>query len=421
METEDEQLNRVMAMSWSESQPGQETGVTDLSKKAFGPAQREHYDAEKWSMTRTGAHTQEIFLNPESIDRRRQPGTPAFLKPAPDAAHLSALIKILHEIPIAREAFLNAELLRPDYGHDPQWWDGEPIKQLRVINVDQGYQDAYSHDLINETQRLMAFLDRTERAYGSIEGITKLQRSYQEGERITNFFQDWQKFTTELAPNEPLSTIFESRGLKRDPEEADDKCQTFSCLPMNIGSGMVDNGYSLYDALDEVIWDGAEGSEVFLKDIGNVITFSATCYSTSGSGIGIDIPSIWYPDRYLESSIQQAKEYRARKTTLENQINDLAAAKEQLLKFKAPRKPAVDASSLLAMAMEHFEQTSAYQHTANQSANINGSIETDGDVKSNNVLEQLKALDASITNKLKSKLNHAVQDIETDQDSLRAS
>lgn len=420
--TEDEQINRAMAMSMSESQtlPGQETGVTDLSQRTFGPAQREYYDNEKWCMTLPGTFAQEILLNPEPIDRRRLPGTPAFLKPAPDAPHLAAFIKILHEIPIAREALLNAKLLRPDYGHDPQWWDGEPVKQLRVVNVDQGYNDAYGQDLIYETQRLMAFLDRTERAYGSIEVVAKLQSRPQDGDRITTFLEDWQKTTTQLAPDEHLSTIFESRGLKRDLEEGDDKCQAFSCLPMTVGSSMVDNGYTLYDVLDEVIWEGAEGSDVFLKDVGNVVTFSVSSLNTSGSGIGIDVPAVWYPDRYLESSISQAKEYQARKTALDSRFNDLEASKEMLLKFTAPRKPVVDASSLLVTAKSHFKQTSTYRNTVRQSGDVNGSMESDDDIRYESVIEQLNALHARIKRKLQSKLRNNIYGVEANENSIRA-
>ena len=388
-----------MSLNESQTLPGQETGVTDLSKKSFGPAQREYYDTENWSMTLPGTHTQEILLNPEPLDRKRQTGTPAFLKPAPDAPRLSALIKILHEIPVAREALLNAELLAPDYGYDSQWWDGEPVKQLRVVNVDQGYQNAYSQDLINETQRLMAFLDKTERAYGSTEGITRLQGRHPDRDRITLFLEDWQRATGELCPEDSLRTIFESRGVRRDLEDGDDKYQIFSCLPMNMSSGMVDKGFSLYHALDEVIWEEVDGPEVFLKDIGNVVTFNVTSWSTSGSGIGIDIPAIWYPDRYLESSIQQAKAYLDRKDALVRRYEELEATKEKLLKFRA-----ADASSLLAKAVTHFEQTSAFHDTAKETAKINGSMDIDDHAKSENVLEQLKALDERIGNKLKSKL-----------------
>ena len=398
-------------MSESQTLPGQETGVADTSTKTFGPAQREYYDTEKWSMTLPGAFAREILLNPEPTDRQRHPGTPAFLKPASDALHLASLVKILHAIPLARDALLNFELLRPDYGYDAQWWDGEPVKQLRVVNVDQGYHNACGQDLICEVQRLMAFLDNTERAYGSIEVVTKLQGRPQDGERITSFLEDWQRSTTQLAPDVQISNVFESRGLKRDPEEGEDKCQSFSCLPISVDSSMVDHGFSLYDTLDEVIWEGADGSDVFLKDVGRVVVFSISCSNNSGSGIGIDVPASWYPDRYLESSLPQAKEYRAQKTALDTRFNNLEASRELLLQFKTPRKPIVDASSLLATAKSHFEQTAIHRERVRQTTDTNGLIESESDVRYKDVLEQLSALDARITAKLKSKPKHDVYEI----------
>ena len=387
-------------MSESQTLPGQETGVTAPSTGAFGPAQREYYDTDKWSMTLPGTFAREILLNPEPVDRQRRPGTPAFLKPASDALHLAPLIKILHEIPITRDALLNIELLCSDYGYDTQWWDGEAVKQLRVVNVDQGYQNAQGQDLIYETQRLMAFLDDTERAYGSIDGLTRLQNRPQDGDKIKGFFEEWQRFTKQLAPDVQVSSIFESRGLKRGPEESDERVQAFSCLSINVDATMADNDFSLYDALDEVIWEG-DDSDVFLQNVANVVTFSITRSSNSGSGIGIDIPAIWHPDRYLETSLPHAKEYRAQKTALDTQVNVLEANREKLCKLRTPA--VIDASSLLATAKLHFEQTSTHLNDASQTTRTNGSVEFGDGNKLNNVLEQLSALDTRISAKLKSK------------------
>ncbi len=297
VETEEEQVNRAMAMSLSESQtlPGQETGVTELNKSAPGPTQ--YYDTEQWSMVLSSSQTKEIFLNPEAANRKRQPDSPALLKPIPDAHYLSAFIKILHVIPVAREALLNADIVAPDYGRDTQWWDGEPIKQLRVVNVEQGYQGVANQDLVQETQRLMAFLDNTERAYGSAEGLARLQSKPTDKDRLSTFLDDWQKATCDLAPDEPLRNIFQSRGVRRDPEEGD-KIQNFSCLPLNVDAAMVENGSTLYNAVEEVIWEDPNGPEIFLKDIGSIVSFNITCWNTSMSGIGIEIPATWYPDRY---------------------------------------------------------------------------------------------------------------------------
>ena len=398
-------MNRAMAMSMSESQtlPGQETGVTAPSTGTFGPAQREYYDTAKWSMTLPKSFAREILPNAEPIDRQRRPGTPAFLKPTSDALQLASFVKILHEIPMARDALLNIELLCPDYGYDTQWWDGEAIKQLRVVNVDEGYRNAQGQDFIYEMQRLMAFLDDTERAYGSIDGLTRLQNRPQDGDKTTGFLADWQRFTNQLVPDAQVSSVFESRGLKRDSEGNIEKDQVFSCLPINVDSTMADNGSSLYDALDEAIWDGSDGADVFLKDVANIVTFSVTRSNNSGAGIGIEVPAIWYADRYLETSLPQAKEYQAQRTALDTQANVLEINREKLCKLRTPA--VIDALSLLATAKLHFEQTATHLDDSRQTARTNGSIQMEDRDKFNNVLEQLSALDARISEKLKSKLD----------------
>ena len=399
-------MNRAMAMSMNDSQtlPGQETGVTEYDKQTFGPAQREYYDTRQWSMTVPNAHAQEILLSPEPFNRKREPGTPAFLKPCISAPRLSALIKILHEIPVAREALLNADLLTPNYGRDSQWWDGEPIKQLRVVNVDQGYLGAQQQELLHEAQRLMAFLDSTERAYGSVEGLLRSQHRRHAEKEISFFLEDWRKATSESSPEEPLRAIFELRGVQRAPEESEDKFVTFECLELELKPGMSDNGLTLYDAIDELIWEGNDGMEVFLKDIGNVVTIRVSTWSTSANRIGIDIPATWYPDRYLESSTQQAKEYREQKGDFIKQRDELEAKREKLLSFKS-----IDASSLLASTITHLEQTSAYQSSAREAQQGSESMDTDSPVEPEKLLEQLRIMDERIVNKTRGELKNSTQ------------
>ena len=419
METEEEQMNRALQISLSDSQtlPGQETGVTDWDKSTFGPAQREYYDTKQWSMTAPGAHAQEILLSPEPFNRKRQPGTPAFLKPVLDAPRLSALIKILHEIPVAREALLNAELLAPDYGRDSQWWEGDSIKQLRVVNVDQGYQGIHSQDLVYETQRLMAFLDGTERAYGSVDSLIRsmdgLPRN--EDKEIANFLEDWQKSTGELSPGEHLRTIFRSRGVRRGPEEGDDKHSDFDSLNISLSSSSVDNGLSLYDALDDVIWEGNDNVEVFLEDIGNIVIFNVTCWNTLATKIGIDIPATWYPDRYLESSIPQAKKYRERLDEFVRQRDELEWRRDKLLSFKT-----ADASSLLARTTTHLEHTLAYQQSTGRTQEISEQMDTANSPGLNDLLEQLRVIDERIVKKLKGWLNIMCSVTHTDGNSYGA-
>ena len=63
-------------------------------------------NAQKWTMTLHGTFAQEIIAKPDPPDRQRAPGSPAFFKPCRGGDRLPALIKILHSIPMGREALL---------------------------------------------------------------------------------------------------------------------------------------------------------------------------------------------------------------------------------------------------------------------------------------------------------------------------
>ena len=118
-----------MSLDQNQIPPGQEMGVTyQNSNQQFRPATQDYYEQDKWAMTISESRTQEIILNPEAPDRRRRPGTPAFFKPSSSTRTLPALMKILHEIPMGREALLNRSVTLPDYGRESDWWDGTPVQ-----------------------------------------------------------------------------------------------------------------------------------------------------------------------------------------------------------------------------------------------------------------------------------------------------
>ena len=100
-------------------------------------------------------------------NRKRKPNTPAFIKTPSTGHRLSALIKTDRAIPKAREALLNRNQTLQDCGHEKDGWDGTPVRVLRIVNMDADGQNMIENDVVYEAQRLMAFLDKTDRAYGS--------------------------------------------------------------------------------------------------------------------------------------------------------------------------------------------------------------------------------------------------------------
>ena len=396
-EPEDEQLNRAMAISMSESQtlPGQETGTVDYSKPTFGPANRKHYDTDNWAMTFPAAHTQEILLNPEPHDRRRQPNTPAFFKTSSKGHRLSAFIKILHAIPMGREALLNRTQTLQDYGHEKDWWDGTPVKVLRVVNLDTYDRKTNGDDVIYEAQRLMAFLDKSDRAYGSTAVLADLEgMGLQENVKVSNFMSLWQPASARFAS--PLANIFESVGTKlntNDPKDA--RTNGFSYFSVTVDSETSGKGLTLYEALDHVLWvDAKEDDETYLQKVADIFTLEVDNQVEKVSGLGIEIPPIWYADRYLPSNTQQAKDMLARKAAVINQLQNAENLQNGISTFQKPAGGApVDTAQLLAKAAEYFERKKAYRGISDEQQN---------QAQIDPVAKDLKDLTARISDKLKS-------------------
>ena len=409
-EPEDDQLNRAVALSMTESQtlPGQETGTIDYGKQTFGPATREHYDAGAWAVVHPASQTQEILLNPEPNDRKRQPNHPAFFKTPSTGHRLPALIKILHAIPMAREALLNRNLTLQDYGHEKEWWDGTPVKVLRIVNMDADGRKINDDDVLYEVQRLMAFLDKTDRAYGSTNVLAGSEGVGLEDEhKASNFLSTWQ--AAAARSRSPLANILETVGTKlnaSDPENP--RSEHYTYLNIKIDREISGRGLTLYEALDHLLWvDAKDDDEIYLEKVGDVFTLEVKNEVENDLGLGVEIPSIWYADRYRPSHTQQAKDMLARKAAVTTQIQNEEKLQAGISKFQKPGGGAqVDVAKLLAKAATYFEQKQAYEVANEESPLIDQRIQGNlgqNEAHTDPVAKELKALTARIAEKLKSK------------------
>lgn len=150
---------------------------------------------------------QEIMNDPDPGERKRDLDVPAFLKPSAEIHRLSALITIYHEIPLIREAFLPRTSLDavPDYGSDKEWWSGRAIDVPGVFGPDVSLPD----EVTLELHRLMAFLDKTERSYGSVEPLANLNGvRLQENQRTKEaaFLTAWKSSVQQSDPSKVSRT-----------------------------------------------------------------------------------------------------------------------------------------------------------------------------------------------------------------------
>lgn len=371
-------MRQAVAMSLNQELAGQETGVTEAANTQFGRANRDHYDEDAWAMTLFSATPQEAIINPDPEHRKRVNDEPAFIRHSEQYQDIGPLITILHAIPIAREALLLRERVLPSYGYDKQWWNGEAINLSKIVSLTDSDHDENNgwDDVLYETQRLIAFLDSTERAFGSSDSLSSItwnQASTSYLDRgAAEFMENWQVSALKATPNNQLATVFSSLALKRPVIDDEDPIQK---LFVTFDAEVSEDGISLYEALDATLWPdvGDELDDVWLDRIGEVFTMKLK-RSTSQKSIGVKIPAVWYPDRYLDSCKGIALEFRKRKVETLDQINWLNTLRNRLTTSLDRFGSQVNNMEALALAADSAEIATKGNSTAADSEG--GSVPT---------------------------------------------
>ena len=346
---DDPELAQALAASL---QP-QESGITNKDYVYFGPANQSQYDPGQWSMVPVRTSTRDNLLDPEPEDRTRDLGVPAFLKPSTEDNRLAALFTIYHEIPLVREIFLDRANTIGNYGSDREWWTGKPIETPAHTDLVEDAEDGRLN-FVQELQRLMAFLDKTDRSYGSAEALANLPY-------VKAFCP--QSPNLEMAVMEAYKSVFStdnqgkvkklfSKGVD-GPEERSSK--EFAILDLELPE-KESWAQTLYDMADIAMWgeDAAlniEGS-AFLKHIAEVIAFRFDGWNNSKKN-EIVVPVMWYPDRYLESGRHAALEMRQKRKNVHADL-DHAVELENTLTFHELRSgKQIKIQELFKAAFQH--------------------------------------------------------------------
>ncbi|ORY71716.1 uncharacterized protein BCR38DRAFT_493220 [Pseudomassariella vexata] len=333
---EDADLARALAESAAESGiPPQETGVVDngANVKYFGPANRNDYEKDQWAMVPTKAQAEATNTEVPPSARKRGVGEPAFLRTS-KKHRLGAVVAIFHAIPLARNILLSCGYSARSYGHNTDWWKGQPIlkqEQLAAMARGEVVWGGEAHpDFSEELHRLIAFLDGTERSYGSVDCLAETE------EIGTNYWgadhEVEDKFFEALKNESQNNPTFEQlmNRLLTDGkvekiisgEDDDEDQQTkFAFLDAALNPEQYDWITTLYDVIDHLLWDDAlspghsfpEGARnAFFTNPAEIFTIRFG--GPEGLKKPCDIPAVFYVDRYLESRKVQALE-------LQSQIN----------------------------------------------------------------------------------------------------
>jgi hypothetical protein len=399
-------LQKALAESAQEAGlPPQEFGVTSTNSVHFGPVTRETYEHRQWQMVHVpngSTHGQQ--RTPKAEDRKRQPGSPAILKPGPDDHRLASLITIYHEIPLAREIFLRKEDLLPDYGHSPQWWGGTSIVRPRDLRRSSG-GDASIKQLQYELQRLMAFLDKTDRSYGSVEPLTRLEavENTQFWDMESKFFEAWSKVDSTTVD------AFFSAAVQPHTDESNQDVESepkqFAILDLNLPN-IDDLGESqtLYDLIDTTLWQYS-GSEVsnsaYMAHVADIVTFRVRGGPSSRPVI---IPEAWSPERYMQSNRDAAVLLRQHQNVFKMRMKEISQLERLLSSVNVPGGRTVKAKDLLEIAFRHDAEIVPVQDVNpngehNDSIDMRSGIGASGQNKFD-MSKELQSIIASIDRKL---------------------
>ncbi|KAH7321720.1 hypothetical protein BKA65DRAFT_512841 [Rhexocercosporidium sp. MPI-PUGE-AT-0058] len=355
----DPELQQALAASRADlGMPPQESGVTGTEVVHFGPATRSQYEQGQWDMVPIGKTSSREILDPEPADRKREPGAPAFLKPMAQDTRLNAVITIYHEIPLARNVFLYSRKELPSYGHDSEWWSGKSI-ETQVVTV-QG-EETLLEDCDAELQRLMAFLDKTDRSYGSVEPLADshdVKRAYRSQPDLPSaVFSAWKLACERVEPprevdKEMIDMIF-SAGVPSEAQDTARDEKTFAMLELDLPP-KDSSQETFYDIADEVLWPQLGSFELaecpYLSRIAEVISFKV---DGSGDRKPVEIPTVWYPDRYLKSGRQAALDMRLQKREVEKELTRIRTLEEKLSLVPTRTGKIVKVQDLFKASLKH--------------------------------------------------------------------
>lgn len=269
---------------------------------------------------------------PAPSARQRAPGTPAFLRSVKGRTNrhrTGGLISIFHTIPATRNIMLFSGPLASNYGNHLDWWKGAPITQSAQYGTDlSGDEDR--PEFTEELQRLVAFLDSTERTYGTVDVLAETQvvdpshGEWRPAHLESSFLGALLDAGTSWAPAHIDAIVSTARLEPAHPELGSEAgpAERFSFLDLKLDGEACSQVNTLYDAFDRLLWNRAfsDSPQVMDTSVAAYLEKPSDVFTIKFGGDGIskaiDIPAVLYLDRYSSTRRDLSKllQSRIRKT-----------------------------------------------------------------------------------------------------------
>lgn len=292
--------------------------------------------------------------------RKRNHPAPAFLQASKDH-RLGAIVTILSHVPMAKNALLSSGDAPRSYGYENDWWEGKSIvpqggrqSERLSLDVDIHHNDAFSSphpDFHEELHRLIAFLDTTDRAYGSADSLavtSAIDPDHGVGRASVDpeeaFFAALKTEFEEIGNMalKPFMSIARTERAEKSAtavQEDEDSGESalFDFLTIPLADGQNQWVTSLYNALDTVFWTDAfcqdqfpsvDSHTAFLQETGGILAIRI-----GGDGLckPCDIPLTLYLDRYMESRRDFALSIQKRLHILRSALRPLDGREQEVL------------------------------------------------------------------------------------------
>ncbi|KAL9471219.1 hypothetical protein ACSS6W_009160 [Trichoderma asperelloides] len=383
---EEDDMQRALRESAEEagfSLPPQESGVLDHSTATpyFGPANRSDYDQSNWAMVPVAPLKAKLSSAPMPSQRKRDPEAPAFIVQGSSSVgnhSLGGLLTILHEIPLARNTLLQCGAPAASYGFNSQWWNGQEILPPNVLRQMQSEGSTWGDDnyetprpnFEEEIHRLMAFLDSTERSYGTVNTLTELLSGASNGvEKL--FYERLGQVNDEI-----LGPLYQEASLVNvggdDVGENSYENARFGLLVIDHRRPDYAHIKTLYEALDHLMWgdvlswaDPNETSKMAMfQTMGEVLVIKI---GSEGPPESFEIPEVFYPERYLASRKEEARRIMSAWCKTKNDIDRVTTEERRLQEWHNDwNQLSLDKSEMISKAKEQWQAFSKYLETAGQ-------------------------------------------------------
>lgn len=325
----------------------QQTGVTSSGGNSvyFGPANRPDYDPDEWAMVRLKSHGSD----PEPALRTRKPGMPVLLRHRDDMTwskhRIGALLMILHQIPAARNALLQTgEPPAYGYGSKKDWWKGQAILPPGQPEPD-GWETEKRPSWSDELHRLMAFLDATDRSYGTADILanTRYERTMDSSDPEKDFFFSFFDLQYSIGTRqnmEVLNSTVEIVGLDDLLHQGGDN---FALLDLIVTKDSNPMPETLYEVLDQLFFadlrqameDTTTSRMAWILEASDVFTFRFP--ADDGLPQPIEFPETFYADRYMKVNGAKAQALQKDMLKLFRAIDANMRKESALIRWSNPK------------------------------------------------------------------------------------